>query len=134
MKTAQRYFLKKEDRLKSTRVIDELFSKGKSFSSFPFRVLWRPGNKFILQAAVGVSSRNFKKAVDRNRIKRLMREAYRLQKDGLLNALRQNEKTLSLFILYNGNELPKYDQVYEKMGSILQRLTKLMNENNPADT
>jgi len=132
--TAQRYLLKKEDRLKSTKAIDTLFSKGKSFSNFPFRVLWMPGNKFVLQAAIGVSSRNFKKAVDRNRIKRLMREAYRLQKHELRKVLVEKEMTLSIFILYHGNELPKYDLVYERTGSIIKRLIKVINENTQADS
>ena len=129
MKPAQRYLLKKDERLKSTKAIDNLFTKGKNFSIFPFRVLWIPGNKFTLQTAFGVSSRNFKKAVDRNRVKRLMREAYRLQKHELVAVLEEKERTLSLFVLYQGNELPRYDLVYERFGSIIKRLIKLINEN-----
>lgn len=133
MKTAQRYFFKKKDRLKSSKAIDNLFSKGNSFSTFPFKVLWMQGES-ILQAGIGVSSKNFKKAVDRNRIKRLMREAYRLQKHELQKTLEQKNTSLSLFILYYGNEVPKYEIVFDRIGSIIKRLIKIVNENDQADT
>jgi ribonuclease P protein component len=97
----ERYFLGKEDRLKSRKSIDLLFKKGKSFSHFPFKVFWmQAAGDHVLQAAFSVSSRNFKKATDRNRIKRLMREAYRLQKNTLSEALKTGQKKslCSLFI------------------------------------
>ena len=126
----QRYHFKKEDKLKSRKAIEELFATGKSFSSFPFRIVWLPSNnQATLQAGVGVSNRNFKKAVDRNRIKRLMREAYRLQKNELQKQLQENEKSMSVFFLYQGKELPGYDTVFEKMGTVIRRLIKLSNEN-----
>ncbi len=83
----------------------------------------------VLQAGVGVSSRNFKKAVDRNRIKRLMREAYRLQKNTLHDTLAQNSQSMSVFFLYLGKELPAYEVLFAKMESSLNRLIKLSNEN-----
>jgi ribonuclease P protein component len=127
---AQRYFFKKEEKLKSRKAIDEIFSKGKSFSNFPIKVIWMPHNsKAVLQAGVGVSSRNFKKATDRNRVKRLMREAYRLQKGMLHDQLTLHQKNLSVFFLYTGKELPAYDLLFEKMGLAIKRLIKLSDEN-----
>ncbi|MEO6489190.1 MAG: ribonuclease P protein component [Ferruginibacter sp.] len=130
MTDTKRYFFKKADKLKSRKAIDGLFTKGNSFSNFPFKVVWLPENKDgLLQAAVGVSSRNFKKAVDRNRIKRLMREAYRLQKHALQDHLQERSKHLSVFILYVGKELPQYDHIHERMGAIINRLIKFTDAN-----
>ncbi len=106
-----------------------LFQKGKQFSHFPFKVVWLPQNtQHQLQAGIGVSSRYFKKAVDRNRIKRLMREAYRLQKNTLYNHLVAQQKQLSVFVLYTGKELPDYETVFDKFGTILKRLQKMTDE------
>lgn len=86
----------------------------------------------LLQAAFSVSSRNFKKATDRNRIKRVMRESYRLQKNALSESLAAGQKKINLFIIYTGRELPEYSMVFEKTGLIIKRLIKLSNENTEA--
>ena len=82
-----------------------------------------PGGSPV-QAGFGAGSRYFKKAVDRNRIKRLCREAYRLQKQPLLDLLKKKERSLALFFIYTGKELPDYQIVTEKISVALQRLIK----------
>jgi ribonuclease P protein component len=129
LQTTQRYFLKKEDRLKSRKAIDLLFTKGKSFSNFPFRICWQLVDDEIgLKAGFTASSKNFKKATDRNRIKRLIREAYRLQKKNLQEAIKQKNKGLHLFFIYTGKEVPDYEFIFEKTGTVLKRIIKLIDE------
>ena len=136
MEPKQRYTFKKEEKLKSRKAIEQLFKEGKSFSIFPFRILWeiKEANSSSLQTGFAVSSKHFKKAVDRNRIKRLMREAYRLQKNDLQNHLTQQQKQVVVFFIYVGNELPEYPFIFEKTKAVLNRLIKLTHENSLADT
>lgn len=136
MESKQRYTFKKDDKLKSRKLIEHLFKEGKSFSNFPMRVLWKYNetSKMPLQTGFAVSSKYFKKAVDRNRIKRLMREAYRLQKNDLQNHLKLQEKKMVLFVIYVGNELPAYPLIFEKTSHVLNRLFKITNENSSANT
>ena len=86
-----------------------------------------------LQAGFAVSSKHFKKAVDRNRIKRLLRETYRLQKHELAGNLEKQQKQLAVFFIYLGNELPEYQPLFERTGAVLKRLIKMINENSVAD-
>ena len=136
----KKYQLGKKNRLKSRKAIDLLFKDGKSFNTFPFRIIYQ----FLLvdvvtkaenlQAGFSASKRNFKKAVHRNRIKRLMRETYRLQKNELEQLLLKKNKRLAIFILYTGKEVPDYDLVNEKMNLILQKLERITNEKPVANT
>ena len=89
---------------------------------------------FALQAGFGASGRYFKRAVDRNRIKRLSREAWRLQKKGLEEKLVNQQQRLAVFLIYNGKELPLYDQAYGKITTIIQKLSRIADENNPSHT
>ena len=80
----------------------------------------------VLQFGVSVSKKYFKKAVHRNRIKRLIREAYRIQKLPLQQLLKDRAKPLQLFIIYTGKELPDYNLIYTKVAEALERLQKII--------
>jgi ribonuclease P protein component len=124
------FTFKTNEKLKSRKLIQQLFKDGKSFPHFPLRVIYMQpeNNRSHLQSAFSVSSKKFKKAVDRNRIKRLMREAYRLQKFSLQDELEKKGRYLAVFIIYTGNEIPAYDFISEKMAAILLRLGEIIQE------
>jgi ribonuclease P protein component len=138
MKKEQRYTFSKTEKLKSRKDIELLFAAGKSFSNFPFRVVYlfaadEKGKQGVL-AGFSVSAKQFKKATDRNRIKRQMREAYRLQKNTLTEVVIKAAKKLNLFFIYTGNELPEYKVIVEKTGTTIKRLIKITNETDAANT
>jgi ribonuclease P protein component len=123
----QRYTWTKAEKLKSRKRIEWVFKEGRSLSVFPFKVFYLlapPPTPAPLQAGFGAGSRHFKKAVDRNRIKRLSREAYRLQKQPLIDALAEKERSMALFFIYTGKELPDQGTVTAKIGVLLQKLIK----------
>jgi len=127
---AKQFTLGKEERLKSRKQTELLFSGGKKFTILPFRVHYSlsKDEKGGIQFGTGAGKRNFKKAVDRNRIKRLMREAYRLQKIPLQELVAVHHQQLTVFFIYNGKELPAYKEVYGKMGQCLGKLCNLISE------
>jgi ribonuclease P protein component len=118
------YSYHKTEKLKSRKTLNVLFTKGKSFAVFPVKVFYVVGavNENPVKAGVGVSTRNFKKAVDRNRIKRLLRECYRLNKKSLHGKVSRQQKSVSVFFLYVGKELPAYEMLSEKMKAALLKL------------
>ena len=78
---------------------------------------------------IGVSSKNFKKAVDRNRVKRLVRESYRLQKTELQKKLREKKLSLNLFFIYTSRDIPGFITVKENLKLILDRMINIADEN-----
>src|ERR1700749_3055336 len=105
---AGRFTLGKNERLKNKKFIDQLFSEGKTFASPPYRMYYRITSgefKSSLQFGTGVGTKNFKKATDRNRIKRLTREAYRTQKTGLQKILKEQNLQMHVFFIYASKEL-----------------------------
>lgn len=124
----KQFTLGKSERLKSKKAIDELFKIGKRFTVSPFRVFYCITIEGGLQFGAGVSTKNFKKAVDRNRIKRLTREAYRLQKNSLQQLLKEKQKGLSLFFIYTEKEIKEYQQIYLQVEKVIKKLSAFINE------
>ncbi len=116
---------KKEERLSSRKVIATLYESGKSFNSKCFRIIWlkhEGADTFPAQVLISVSKRNFKRAVDRNRIKRLIREAYRKNKHSFYEALTLKNKKIVFAFSYLAKEELSYAEIESKLIVTLQRL------------
>ncbi|MDN3641380.1 ribonuclease P protein component [Lutimonas halocynthiae] len=112
----------KEEKLKKKNLITELFASGKSASVFPLKMVYLENDHdspFKVQAGVSVSKRNFKSAVDRNRIKRLMRESYRKNKYLIYND--DDTKKHILMFIYQAKSEVSYQKMEEKMIDLIQK-------------
>ena len=129
---SKQFTLGKEERLKSQKQTELVFSEGKKFTLAPFRVYYLSikDQLNVLQFGVGVSTKNFKKAIDRNRVKRLAREAYRLQKKILEKKLIEANSYLTVFFIYTGKELPEYKDINDKIGRVLNKLCEIVSLKN----
>lgn len=111
----------KKEKLKSEKLITQLFAEGQSVVAYPLRLVYLPttfDDNVKVKAGVSVSKRNFKNAVDRNRIKRLMREAYRLQKGAYFNNF---STSYALMILYIGKDGTDFETVKLKMKQLFDK-------------
>ena len=117
---------RKEERLKKNNLISELFASGRSATVFPLKMIYLEYDHlspFKIQAGVSVSKRNFKNAVERNRIKRLMREAYRKNKSLIYNDA-DTKKHIIMFI-YQAKEEISFELMDRKMNQLIRKfLTK----------
>jgi ribonuclease P protein component len=123
-----KFTFNKKEKLKSKKLIDQLFAEGKSVSAYPLRLVFikTPFNEAIIaKTGVSVSKRNFKSAVDRNRIKRLMRETYRLNKAVYFNNLTTQ---YAFMVLYIGKDLPTFELIESKMKTLFDKFSSKVLE------
>lgn len=117
----------KEERLSGKKLIDELFRSGSFFYLYPFKVqfLEYKGNASNpVQVLMAVPSRSFPLAVDRNLIKRRMREAYRLNKQELYDSLARQQKKKLVALIYTARKSETFDLITRKMNIILKRIAE----------
>ncbi len=109
----------KKERLTQKRIIEELFKKGSSAHSYPLLVRYlNAENNTNHKVLISVSKRNFKKAVDRNLLKRRIREAYRINKHLIANT----DTFLNIAIIYIGKEIHNYQEIESKLIKLVKRL------------
>lgn len=119
--------MRKPERLNKKKIIEKMFAGGsRSFSIFPLRVVWLPVEELDVQESIliSVSKRRFKRAVKRNRIKRQIREAYRLNKQILLAPLTEKNRRLAIAFIYLADELMNSALVEEKIKAALTRIVE----------
>ena len=119
----------KKEKLKSKKLIEQLFVEGQSVSTFPLRLVYMPtsfeDDDVILKTGVSVSKRNFKNAVDRNHIKRLLRESYRLHKATYFNNITTQ---YAFMILYIGKKEPTFTELETKMKQLFEKFLNRVSE------
>jgi ribonuclease P protein component len=121
------YTFKKEERLCNKKLIEQLFHNGSSFLCYPFKASWllvdEPASTTPAQILFSVSKRRYKRAVDRNLIKRRLREAYRLHKqEHLYDLLNTGDKKIVFSLGYIGKQIEDYQFIEKKMLKLLKQL------------
>ena len=122
---AKLFTLNASERLKSRKLMERVFKTGTRWNKFPFRVSFLIDNDTqdgIIKFGCSAPVRNFKKAVDRNRVKRLMKEAFRLEKPSLAELLKPKNARLIIFVIYTSPDLPKFETIKTSMNELVLKL------------
>ena len=117
----------KKQKLCGEKVIERLFANGKSISEKPFRAIWnfeKNNDQVCVKSLIVVSKKRLKLAVERNVVKRRIKEAYRLQKKKLECFLESTNQQLNLAVIYQEEEILDYKTLEEKINLLLSRLIK----------
>jgi ribonuclease P protein component len=124
----------KAERLKSAALIAKLFKEGHSFSAWPLRVVWLPLDQeaatpllFPVQAGFVAPKRAFKSAVQRNRVKRLMREAYRLHKSALYQSVSEANRPVAVLLICTAKEMPVYADVVNGVQKMIVKMAQRLH-------
>jgi ribonuclease P protein component len=131
-----KFTYQKKDKLKSRKQMQFLFSKGTAINMHPIRLLYTIEKEEagifsngLLQAGVGAPSRQFRKAVKRNKVKRLLREGYRLEKPNFTNSINLTNTRLNLFFLYVDANVQTQQEIQATIKLLLQKLADKLKSN-----
>ena len=114
---------RKEERLCSRRLIDQLYTEGHKLMAFPFSVQWMKTDG-PCQVMIVAPKRKFHHAVDRNRVRRLTRECYRVRKATLYSFLQEHNTSIVFSMVYVHNEILSCEQLGKKMDKLFESLEK----------
>jgi ribonuclease P protein component len=121
-----KFTFSKEERLNNKKTIQELFDKGSSFFLYPFKIFYLPAtitSSVPAKILISVSKKGFKKAVDRNLLKRRIREAYRLNKH-ILHTDKDN-RPLLIGLIFVSKQILSFNDIENKLKLVLQRLNEV---------
>lgn len=121
----------KKEKLCGEIRIGKLFSEGNAFIAYPLRIVYQLSEEksdVPVKILISVPKKKFKKAVNRNRIKRLIREAYRLNKTDFLSAMEKKEINLSLAITYVSDKETDFSKIQEKVTLALSKVLLVLND------
>ena len=122
--------LRKSERLDKKKVIEKMFAGGsRSFSVFPLRVVYLEELEAPVSILVSVSKRRCKRAVKRNRVKRQIRETYRMNKHGLLAVLTEKKCRLAVAFIYLSDQLVDSSVIEDRMKTALARIAEKVAAN-----
>jgi ribonuclease P protein component len=125
IKIEERYTFKKEERVKGEKRVEAIFATGKSFISYPLRVVYLLHEQTTVadcSILVSVPKKRIKKAVHRNRIKRLIRESYRLNKK-LISPIEIGDKSIDVAFIYVKDTASNYIEIQKAMQKALNQIT-----------
>ena len=131
----QPYTFHKSERLKSRKTISLLFQKGRTIRKHPLRVRWvcvDHDGIFPVQATFSIPKRLVPKAVNRNAIKRKIKEAYRLHKHLLYNAIEENDKKYALIFIYQNKTIPDYHEIEAVVQNVIPEIAAAFNKYQPS--
>ena len=127
MKTVERNFFPKSERLYLQKDIDKLFASGQTFFSYPLRIVYLPVTKDDaaesgISVLISVPKKRIRYAVKRNRIKRLIRESYRVNKSKSVEHFKSAEKQFHVAFLYTCNDMKTYADIEKAMQKALEMI------------
>ena len=120
----KKFSFSKQERICKRNDFQEILSNGQSIYSYPFRCVyvWRDSDSFSVRIAISVSRKRFKHAVDRNRIKRLVRENYRLEKHQLYQHYADCNQSLDILIIYTDTKILSFSLLQKSLIKLINKL------------
>lgn len=136
MSASSSFTFPRSERLKSKKILERTFVEGEKVKAWPLvvrQLKTELPEEVPCQVMVSVSKRLFKRAVDRNRIKRLLRENWRLQKNALVQSWATDETQNAVVFIYMGKEMPTFEIIEKAMGVAVEKMISKSNTASPTE-